>query len=186
MADSGVIEAGRLRLVPFAEEHLTERYLGWLRDQALLRFSEQRFRRHTLASCREYRASFQGSPNHFWAVEETGQGLGHVGTMTAYVDERNGVADLGILLGAAEARGRGLALEAWQAACRFLLARGVRKITAGALSVNAAMLRVMEKAGMVPDGVRRGQVLFEGRAVDVVHMAMFAPPPASADQQRDG
>ena len=121
MADSGVIEAGRLRLVPFAEEHLTERYLGWLRDQALLRFSEQRFRRHTLASCREYRASFQGSPNHFWAVEETGQGLGHVGTMTAYVDERNGVADLGILLGAAEARGRGLALEAWQAACRFLL-----------------------------------------------------------------
>ena len=44
-----VLETPRLRLEPFAEAHLTERYVRWLGDPAVMKYSEQRFRTHTLA-----------------------------------------------------------------------------------------------------------------------------------------
>jgi RimJ/RimL family protein N-acetyltransferase len=50
---------------------------------------------------------------------------------------------------------------------------GIRKVTAGTLAVNTAMLGVMRRAGMVEDGRRRHHCLFEGRAVDVVYAALF-------------
>jgi hypothetical protein len=36
------------------------------------------------------------------------------------------------------------------------------------------MLGIMRKAGMVEDGRRPRQCLFEGREVDLVHAALFA------------
>jgi RimJ/RimL family protein N-acetyltransferase len=56
----------------------------------------------------------------------------------------------------------------------FLLrTAGLRKITAGTLSVNAPMLRLMDRVGMVPDGRRARHQLWEGQEVDIVHAALF-------------
>ncbi len=174
MRDCDVLCSARLVLAPFSERHLTDEYLSWLRDPELMRYSEQRFRVHTVESCRRYLESFKGTANRFWALEETALGLSTIGTMTAYVAPADAVADLGILVGKADARRRGYGLEAWRLVCRHLLDNGgMRKISAGTLSVNEPMLRLMRQSGMTPDGVRRRHVLFEGRAVDVVHMALF-------------
>jgi len=108
-----VLETPRLRLAPFAEEHLSERYVSWLNDPEAVRFSEQRHRRHSLESCRAYVRSFTGSPSRLWAVL-TRQGE-HVGNVTAAVDEANSLAELGILLGERTCWGQGLATEAWTA-----------------------------------------------------------------------
>lgn len=169
-----VIETPRLRLVPFARRHLTARYVGWLNHPATMRFSEQRHRRHTIPSSRAYWQTFRGTPNYFWAVEARDPLLGHIGNLNAYVDARNGVADLGILIGEASARGRGLALEAWSNACRFLFEEAdLRKLTAGMLEVNAPMRALAERAGMRRDGRRRRHYCWEGQEVDVVHVALF-------------
>ncbi len=175
MATSPVLETARLRIAPFPESLLSETYVEWLNDPEVVRYSEQRFRRHTLESCRAYWSSFEGTPHHFWALTERGGGARHIGNMNAWVDESNGVADVGILLGEKSLWGRGYGLEAWSAVCSWLLqGAGMRKVTAGTLEVNTGMLRIMEKAGMVDDGIRRKQVVWEGRAVDMVHRALFA------------
>jgi ribosomal-protein-alanine N-acetyltransferase len=175
MSDRSVIETARLRIVPFDEEHLSERYVGWLRDPEVVRFSDQRYRTHTLASCRDYLRSFDGTPHSFWAVIARDPALGHVGNMNAYLDERSSVADVGILIGERAVWGGGYGTEAWIAVLRHLLqARGVRKVTAGTLSINHGMRKIMERSGMEPDGVRAGQYLFEGSPVDIVHGAAFA------------
>lgn len=174
MVESPPICSKRLRISPFREEFLSPRYVGWLNDPDIVRYSEQRHRVHTLESCRAYWASFKDSPNHFWAVEEVGEHLGHIGNMTAYVDEDNLVADVGILIGEKTLHGRGYGLEAWQAVCRFLLEnRGMRKLCAGTLSVNEAMLKIMKRAGMIEDGRRIRHYLFQNREVDIVYMALF-------------
>lgn len=81
MPPSPVLRTSRLRLEPFAEPHLTERYVGWLNDPDVVRFSEQRHRRHTLASCEAYWRSFEGTPNHFWAIVADDASLGHIGNI---------------------------------------------------------------------------------------------------------
>lgn len=175
MATSPILETARLRIEPFEERHIDERYVGWLNDPQVVRFSEQRFRTHTLDSCRHYWQSFADTPNYFWAMMAKERAPCHIGNLNAYVDLRQGVADLGILIGERETWGQGYGLEAWCAICHFLFDQeGIRKISAGCLSVNLAMVGIMKRAGMVPDGVRTNHHLFEGRPVDIVHAALFA------------
>lgn len=174
MAESSPLEAPRLWLQPFADRWLSPRYVSWLNDPVVVRYSEQRYIRHTLESCQAYWQSFAGTPHYFWAIIAKDPALGHIGNLTAYVDARHQLADLGILLGERRVWGQGLAAEAWQAACQFLLeGLGLRKVTAGTLSVNTAMLRLMERTGMQFDGCRTRQMLWEGQEVDIIHAALF-------------
>ena len=169
------IQTERLRLRRFNEEHLSDEYVGWLNDGQLMRFSEQRHKTHTRETCRTYLESFVDTPHCFWAIEERKADFRHIGNINAHVDENNGVADIGILIGHGPARGRGFGQEAWAGVVSYLFdKRKVRKVTAGMLTGNAAMVRLAEEAGMIPDGVRRRHYLVDGKEMDIIYMALFA------------
>jgi len=174
MAVSPELKSERLCIVTFGERHLSEGYLGWLNDQNLMRYSEQRHKVHTLASCRAYWHSFCETPHYLWAIEEVAEGLGHIGNMNAYLDPPNGLADLGIVIGERRGHGRGFGHEAWRTVMAFLFEQvKVRKITAGAMALNTPMLRIMERTGMVADGVRKRHYLVDSQETDVIQMALF-------------
>ena len=170
----------RLRIVPFDEQHLTEDYVSWLNNKDLMRYSEQRHIKHDLNTCRAYLASFTGSPNYFWAIESVVEPSGMIGTLTAYIDPHNGLADIGILIAPDWARGCGLAYEAWIAVMEWLKDNlNIRKITAGTMSVNTSMLHIMKKSGMINDGRWIKHFIFEGKPVDIIYMAWFDEQPLS-------
>jgi len=174
MARSPVLETDRFLIEPFSEKHLTERYVAWLNDPEVIRLSEQRFHTHTMDSCRQYMLSFEGTPNYFWAVLSKDSQEGHVGNVNAYVDARNGVADIGILMGERKVWGKGYGLEVFRGVTSFLFRDvRVRKVTAGTTSINQGMLRIMERMGMEPDGRRVRHVIVDGREVDLVYGALF-------------
>lgn len=169
-----LIKTDRLQITPFSEKFLSLRYVGWLNDPEVVRYSEQRHHTHSLELCREYWKSFIGSPNYFWAVVKTGEQAEHIGNINAYVDKNNSVADIGILIGEKSVWGQGYGLEAWVAVCNYLLTDvKTRKITAGALSTNTRMLSLMNHAGMAEECRRIRHALFEGQYVDIVHYALF-------------
>ena len=63
----------------------------------------------------------------------------------------------------------GIGTRAWTLAIDWLLGLGgMRKVTAGTMAGNEAMLALMRKSGMIEEGRRRGQFLLDGRAVDGV------------------
>ncbi len=178
MTRSAAIETRRLRIVPFSEEHLTLRYVSWLNDPEVVRYSDQRFRTHTLESCREYWQSFASTSHFFWAIVARDSQLGHIGNINAYVETPHKLADVGIMIGERSAWRGGYGSEAWMAVCDYLIYEaGIRKVSAGTLSVNKAMLGVMRRAGMIEDGRRIRQCLYEGHEVDVIHMALFRESP---------
>ncbi|TRW97075.1 GNAT family N-acetyltransferase [Candidatus Methylobacter oryzae] len=162
--------AGRLvTLRPFTGADITPVYIGWLSDPELMKFSNQRFRSHSAASCRDYLASFQGSDNLFLAITDDGQ---LVGTMTAYVSKVHQTADIGLLIGS-QSQGKGFGKDAWETLMAYLFRSGIRKVTGGTLRCNKAMVRIMESAGMQPDGVRKGQELVYGKPEDILYFARF-------------
>jgi ribosomal-protein-alanine N-acetyltransferase len=164
------------RVVPFEPRHLTSRYVGWLNDPEVVRYSEQRHRVHTPESCRLYYQSFADSHDQFLAVEsDTGPDAVHVGNMAIAVDVPNRVADLSIIIGEKSVWGTGTASKAWAAVVEHLLTRGqMRKVTAGTMSVNEPMLHLMQRSGMAIEAVRPKQFLWEGREVDLVLAARYA------------
>jgi len=167
----------RLRLEPFAPEHLTAGYVAWLNDPGTMRFSENRHRRHTRESCAGYVQSFAGSPHHLWAILAVDRGPRHIGNINAYVDPPNRVADIGILIGERACHGQGFGGEAWAAVQDWLLtAAGMRKVTGGAMADNLAMVAVFRRSGMHEEGRRSRQFLRDGLEVDLVYYARFAAP----------
>jgi len=150
---------------------ITALYVGWLNDPAVVRYSNQRFRKHDANTAKAYLQSFEGTDNLFLAVccDDV-----VVGTMTAYVSRHHGTADMGILIGDRTRWGKGIGRDAWTTAMRFLLEKlGIRKICAGTLRCNVPMVRIMEASGMVPDGVRVAHELVEGKTHDMLYFAKF-------------
>jgi RimJ/RimL family protein N-acetyltransferase len=169
-----VLEAARVVLRPFTAADITPAYVGWLNDPEVVRYSNQRFRRHDAASCAAYLATFADSDNVFASIHLRESGRA-VGTMTAYRARHHGTADVGILLGERTVWGRGIGQDAWNTLLDWLATLpGLRKITCGTLACNAAMRRLAERSGMELEAVRRAQELVDGRPEDIVHYARFA------------
>ena len=138
------------------------------------RFSNQRFREHSVESCGAYLASFTGSSNSFLLIEQR-QNQQPIGTATVYRNSRHGTADIGLMVGERRCWGEGYGREAWQAVLEALLAEpGMRKVTGGTARPNQAMVRIMEQSGMELEAVRARQELIDGQPVDLLYYSRFA------------
>ena len=59
--ESEIIKTERLILEPFSEKYLTQEYVDWLNNPTVVRYSEQRHRKHTIASCIKYMESLKST-----------------------------------------------------------------------------------------------------------------------------
>jgi RimJ/RimL family protein N-acetyltransferase len=145
------IATARLALRPLRKGG--PRQVAWLRNPVVVRYSEQRHLDHTLSTQLRYINSF-GGKSHLWAIfhVETGE---HIGNLSARHDEPNNVSEVGILIGEAKFWRKGLANEAWKAVCDWLLDRdggGVRKLEAGCMRANVAMVKIITGSGFTQEG----------------------------------
>lgn len=165
-----VLETPRLVLQPFPDDLLTDTYVGWLNDPDVVRFSEQRHMTHTRESCRDFIASFAGTPHGLWAIRDKTRGRRHIGNISTDITPRAGTGDIRILIGDRAAWGTGLGAEAWMAVMTHLFNDlGLARVTAGTLAGNTGMLRIMEKSGMRETHRRPGPTLVDGRAMDIIY-----------------
>lgn len=168
------IETPRLVVLPFSRAHLTEHYVSWLNDPEVVRYSNQRYTTNTIESCRNYFESFINTSHFFWAIETKAPRERHIGNINAYVDTRHSTADVGIVIGEREVWGEGYGSEAWAGVCHLLIKTvGLRKVTAGTIEPNIGMQNIMNRLGMVPDGIRKKHQIFEDEEVDLIYGAFF-------------
>lgn len=137
----------------------------WLNDHEVVRFSEQRHYHHTALTQWDYMRNLPGNVV-YWGIY-TGKDM--IGTMRADVDWHNGVANLGILIGAKDHWGKGYGKEAWGAAINHL--RGpFRKIEAGMMAANEPMIKTCLACGMKEEARVGGHFLWNGQPMDLVLM----------------
>jgi diamine N-acetyltransferase len=91
------------------------------------------------------------------------------------VDSRHGTAELGLMIGESDARGRGLGTEA---SCLMLdyafTALGLHNVMLRVYAYNPAGLRAYQKAGFREFGRRSASRVFAGRRWDEVYMECLA------------
>jgi RimJ/RimL family protein N-acetyltransferase len=163
------LQGKKVFLGPFLQSDITSEYVSWLNDPEVVRYSNQRFSRHTKKSCNSYWESFQNTSNLFLIVRMKSGGL-PIGTITAYFSQQHGTVDMGIMIGQKTTWGMGYGQDAWETLLNWLLnSAGVRKVTAGTLSCNDPMRRIIEKSGMCFEGLRRQQEIVEGVAYDLFY-----------------
>jgi RimJ/RimL family protein N-acetyltransferase len=118
------------------------------------------------------------------AVEDraTGRCVGEV--VLNEWEPSNGACNFRILIGA-DGRGRGLGTEATTLLLGYAFDElGLHRVSLGVYAFNPRARHVYERAGFVVEGVDREALLFDGRRVDMVRMAVLAPEWAA--RGRDG
>lgn len=149
------IETGRFWLKPLRLEDVGDRYLSWFADRQAQEFILYSKKSQTLESLQKYVAERIGREDVLFLGIFTKEGGEHIGNIKYEpVNAREGFAEMGILIGEAAWRGRGVAGEVLRASAAWLKKeRGIRKIFLGVEGENQAALKVYEKVGF-----RRGRV----------------------------
>lgn len=161
------ISTNRLSLRPLTKA--TVRQVAWLNDPQVVRYSEQRHDSHGLRSQLRFVDNFSGS-SHLWGIYLAANG-DHIGNLTARHDAKNNVADVGILIGETKCWGLGMGAEAWKAACIWLLDPNcgkVRKLEAGCMRANEAMVKIIQKSGFTEEGERKSHFLLDGQPIGML------------------
>jgi RimJ/RimL family protein N-acetyltransferase len=135
-----------------------------------MQYSTQRFFDHTFDSTLSYLESFTNSSNHFFSIK-VGQEL--VGTATLYVNSAYRTASPGILI-APEHAGKGFGKQAWKLLIDDVpMQLGIRKVAAGTLEVNKAMIRLFENSNMEFEAKLIGEGIFNDTPTDVLLYRKF-------------
>ena len=164
-----MIQSQRVSIIPFRRQFITNKYINWLNDPDVNRFSNQRAQVHTETSCLDYLDSYRNSENRFWAIFEINNGHGHIGNINAIIDKEAQVADLGIVIGEKQLWGKGYGLEAWLAVCDYLFCNeSILKVTGGTVATNKAMVRLFRKAGMQEQSPSMVQAWVGGELNDII------------------
>jgi len=171
------IETDRLMILPFNETYITEQYISWLNDPEVVKYSEQRHVKHDRKSSIAFLKSMRDMGSIFAAIclKKFQAGTQHIGNLAANFDQPNGTVDVTIMIGEKTVWGQGLGFEAWDALLNYLLkVIEVRKITAGSMIENKAMLRIMKQSKMNQEARKQCQFILNDKEIDAVYYCRFS------------
>ena len=137
-----------------------------------MQYSEQRHKEHTTLSILRYRLDHDQTNRLLWDIYLTGatvegeDTLGFAGTITAYIDEANKRADMGIMIFPIFS-GMGYGAEAWKLVMEHVFTR-VPTIFAGMMASNRGMRRICEKAFMCECGRIPGYFVLNDKREDAI------------------
>jgi [ribosomal protein S5]-alanine N-acetyltransferase len=165
------LKTGRLILAPpiIHEQMDVSHYLKWLNNRKVVMYSEQRHKEHTAKTQFDFLCSF-GGDNQIWEIVVAGN---TIGAITAYRNTPNKTANLGIMLGEPRTWGRGYGPEAWDAVCQYLFEDDIRKVEAGCMACNEAMIKVLTKCGFTHEATMPNYFLFNGNPEDMNYYGKY-------------
>lgn len=163
-----VLMGPRFSLIPFKEEHISDRYLGWLNDPEVNRFLEVRFVQQTYETALEYIRSFYGgAEKYLWGIYVKGSNE-LIGTATLYdINRYHGLGEIGLMIGERGYWGKGASTEAIKLIIQFAFETlGLRRLSGGSYAVNHGMNFTYKRVGFTCEGrLRKAYLLSPGTYV---------------------
>lgn len=176
-----LIESDHILLKPFDKMHLHDpAYYSWLCDREVVKY----IGRNELLDYIPFedvetyvKALWENEYCSFFAIHdvETDKFIGTSKVnFTSAKGRKDGIADIGIMLGDRSFWGRGLAVEVLQAISTFAFDYlRARKLTAGGNSANIAVVKAFLKVGYAIEGTLRQQLPLDKGYCDHVLMGCF-------------
>jgi ribosomal-protein-alanine N-acetyltransferase len=168
-------------LTPFSKKHLFDPvYYQWLRDIDVVRYigRDELLAGITFSEAECYvKRLWDNAYCTFLAAHDNHSGE-FIGTAKVnFITEsgrRNGVADMGIMLGDRRFWGRGVSTDILRATSAYAFDNlGARKLSAGASSLNVAVVKAFLRIGYKVDGSLRQQLPVDDGFCDHVLLSCF-------------
>lgn len=168
--------SSRLTLLPYRASLVSPLHVSWLNDAEVVRLSEQRHIEHTERTQREYLNAFKPNDYIWLLTVKPETAFKEIGTITAFVDSHNKIANMGIMIGEKTAWGKGYGSEAWKCVMDWLFEQQkVRKIECGMMLDNRPMRRIATKCKMTVESVKPQHFLLDGSPHDLLLYGRLRP-----------
>lgn len=161
-----------LDLRPFSADQISPRYLGWLSDAEVNRFSKRSNLKPTTAEdARAYIESLRSGECIFGVHVE---GHGHVGNLKCGpINPLYKLADISIMIGERSVWGQGVGRRAVRLLSEWLFfEQGLHRLEAG--SANPAFITMVKSLGWQVEGVQRRRVPLGGEWIDWTLLGQLA------------
>lgn len=165
-----------VRLTVLTPEDVSDSYVEWLNDPEINRYLESRFVTHDRDGVAAFVASMLASPSSLFLAIRSKELGRHVGNIKlGPIDRYHGWGEIGLMVGAREAWGRGVATNAIAVISDIgFKDLGLRKLTAGCYASNKGSQIAFERAGFVVEASRRAHFVSDGVLEDLILLARFA------------
>lgn len=153
----------------------TQSYVQWLNDPEINRHLETRWNRQDMESIKDF-VQFQRNNDHsiLFAII-TKNANKHIGNIKiGPIHPHYLFADISYLIGEKSFWNKGIASEAINLACKFGFEElGLRKIEAGAYATAVGSWKALEKNGFIREATLRGNIISEGKVIDVYRYGLL-------------
>ncbi len=176
MADNKAFAEGSLVVLrPLERTDLNERYLSWLNDPEVTRYTETGTFPSTAEDLDNYYRSVSGSKHDVMLAvvdKKSGRHIGNVKLGPIHWVHRR--ATFGILIGEKEFWSKGVGLDATRLMVEYGFERlNLHRIDLGVFAEHAAAVRCYEQAGFKVEGRMREDLFLDGKYRDRLRMGLL-------------
>lgn len=163
---------GDVELFMLTPELVTDDYVSWLNDPEVGRFLESRFAVHDKDATIAFVRSHLDNPDSLLLgirCHSLGRHIGNI--KLGPINRMHGLAEVGIMIGAKSAWGRGIASRAIAIICAIARDQlGLRKLSAGCYVSNQGSERAFVRSGFAVEGCRPQHLVLDNRPEDLILM----------------
>lgn len=161
------ITGERIFLRKLALSDITDRYLSWMNDYEVVKYTESRHINHTKKSLTDFILSIDHSSNYFFAIIDK-YSEKHIGNIKiGNINSIHKFAEVGLIIGDKKFWNRGIATEAISLCVNFSFEElELHRLSAGVYEPNIGSMRAFEKAGFVKESCEKEKYIFEGNRIN--------------------
>ena len=143
-----------LNIKKFNKKNITQKYISWLNDKKLMRYSRHKKINYTLKRAYSFYRTTTLSGNLFLSVNDNYK---MIGTSIIYM---NKFANVGILIGDYHYRGKGLSYQILKKIFIYLKKKKIENIEIGCNFKNTTMIKVIKKLNFKKYKKKKNNIFF--------------------------
>jgi RimJ/RimL family protein N-acetyltransferase len=161
-----ILQGEHIQLKTLSYKDVTQKYVNWMNDPDVTKYTESRFTKHTIESVINYVKAVSGSSDtYFYGIYENKE---HIGNIKLQEKPQHNLGDIGIIIGDKSKWGCGYATEAIRLLTEHGFKMGLHKISAGIYANNAGSIKAFQAAGYEEEGKHKRTYLCNGEYVDEI------------------
>ena len=166
-----LVDKMNIKLKKLKLSDANRRYLSWLQDYEITRYTDQCYIKQSLKVIRNYIQNKNKSKNDylFGIFVKVKKKYFHIGNIRlSNVNHFHKTGMISLFIGDKNFIGKKIGTKAISKVCNFAKKIGLYKVFAGVYKSNVQSQRSFLKNGFIKEGIQKKQVLFEGRREDLI------------------
>jgi RimJ/RimL family protein N-acetyltransferase len=158
-----VLNGEHIQLKTLTPAMVTQKYVDWMNDPDVTKYTESRFRKHTFRGIKLYVQDVSGnSDDYFYGIFLHNE---HIGNIKLHINMHHNLGDIGLIIGDKQQWGKGYATEAIKLVTDHgFNVLGLHKIYAGIYSNNKGSIGAFMKAGFTEEAKLQGMYKCESES----------------------